>query len=352
MNNMLDKKIEIIQNIFKDKNVYLVGGCLRDLIMGLEPKDIDLATDMNVIEIVKTIEESGRKAYTQDSGYGCIRFKVQPDSSIKSELVEITTFRFEKYEENNRKPIVSIANNLLEDLQRRDFTINALALDIKDYPNLYKTIDYFEAENDIKEKILKSVGNPNKRFKEDPLRILRAFRFAGKYNLVFDINTLEATENNRCKLLYISKERIKDEMDKILSLEKPSLILRIMMQRKIFDIILPILCSQYEFNQNNPYHEFTLWEHTLRTVDLIPKENLLLRWAGLLHDIGKPYVANLNEGISRYNYHEKWSAKFADEILTGLRFSNKEKGFIITVIENHINEDSILKKYDDLAKRN
>jgi tRNA nucleotidyltransferase (CCA-adding enzyme) len=349
MNNQI---ITLVNDIIQAP-IYLVGGSVRDHLLGLKPKDYDFATALLPDEVEARIVASGRKAYTLGKKFGTIGMKLKLDDG-RYEYVEITTYRGEEYDQltkstlaRSRKPTVNFIEDLEQDLSRRDFTINALALDING-----QVIDYFNGQDDLTNKILRCVGVPKQRFKEDPLRILRAIRFAAKYNLEIEPKTWEYVCKMKFELLRVSKERWLIELDKILGFENVKAGLNLLMESGILGVIIPELILQKDYDQNSPWHDFTLWDHTCRVVENCPKENLDLRWSALLHDIAKPFTRTENpKGHSNYLNHDILGAEMSLKVSDYLKFSRARKEFIFETILNHLKVECVLKEFDDGGKK-
>jgi len=329
--------------------LYLVGGAVRDTLLSRDVKDWDFATSALPDEIEAAVRKFGAKPYLIGKRFGTIGFKFPFDGSIRGfKYIEITTFRAEEYVEGSRKPSVRFSEDIIEDLSRRDFTINAIAMN--SHGKLY---DPFNGREDCTSEIIRAVGNPTIRFKEDPLRILRAIRFAAKYDFQIEVQTHKKLSEKRVSLLSVSKERWADELDKILSLDDPTTGLNLLMESKLMQILIPELVLQYKYNQNTPYHDFDLWTHTLKVVQATPSDNLNLRWAALLHDVAKPMTrSEKNENQSNYILHDIVGAEVALKICRYLRFSNERTDYITNAIKNHLHPDSDLKEFDDKGKRN
>jgi putative nucleotidyltransferase with HDIG domain len=295
--------------------VYLVGGSVRDTILNREVNDWDFCTPKTPDEIELAFRNTGRKVWTAGKKFGTIASKVQLDDGVFTK-VEITTFRTEVYTEGSRKPQVQFAEHLEADLSRRDFTINAIAM------RNGKLIDPFGGISDIEEGIIKAVGNPRQRFKEDPLRLMRAARFASQLGFVIEGNTFEKMIERSHSILTISKERVMDEMNKILLSKNPRVGLEILMRTGIMRFVIPELSLQYKYNQNSCYHALDLWEHTIRVVEEVPQD-LVLRWSALLHDIGKPFTRteNVKTGYSNYIKHDILGADIVDKLAVHLKWS-------------------------------
>jgi tRNA nucleotidyltransferase (CCA-adding enzyme) len=342
-------KIESILN----HQVYLVGGAVRDCILGIEPKDYDFCTDLLPDEIESQIRASSYKPYTLGKKFGTIGVKVELEPQ-GYEYVEITTFRGEEYDQvtkdelaKSRKPTVHFITDLREDLSRRDFTCNALAMDVDGV-----IIDYFDGQLDLENRILQTVGNPKQRFREDPLRILRALRFAAKYNLTIESKTWDTLCKMRYELVRISRERWVQEMDGILGLENVRVGLDLLMDSGILALMIPELILQKNYDQNSPWHDFTLWDHTCKVVAHCPRGDVNLRWAALLHDIAKPFTRTENpKGNSNYIHHEILGSEMSLKVSHYLKFSSKRRDFIRDIILNHLTLDCALKVHDDASKK-
>jgi len=336
---------QLIQNLLNIPT-FLVGGAVRDTILGKPVKDWDFTTPASPDEIEAAIVATGRKTYNIGKKFGTVGFKFETSGQV-FEYVEITTFRKEIYFEKNRKPQVDFVTDIQEDLGRRDFTINSMAM-----KSDLKLIDPFNGVEDLKNKIIRAVGNPKIRFKEDPLRMLRAIRFASSLDFMIEEKTWDKLCSARWSLLDISKERWVLEMDKILSQNNPERGLDLLMDSGLLGIIIPELSLQLNYNQNSTYHDFDLWTHTKNVISGVPNTELNLRWTALLHDIAKPFTKTENkQGYSNYLSHELLGAEMANKVCNYLKFSNERTAFIIENITNHLKPESPLKKYDDGRKK-
>lgn len=342
-NLLSDSQIELLtytQRLF-NKPVYLVGGAVRDILLGIEPKDYDFCSELTTNEVKEALKGKHR-TYLIGERHGTVGFKVGDD------MIEITTFRTEKYTKGSRQPNVEFVTSITEDLSRRDFTINAMAIRC----DTYKLIDPFGGEADINAKILRTVGDSKTRFKEDSLRILRAVRISSKYMLDIEAKTGDRIESMAYKLLEISKERWVEEMDKILMLEGMQLTVGLLRlwNYEIFRYIIPELQLQYKYDQNSKYHDFELHEHTTLVVRATPPK-LDLRWAALLHDIAKPFTRTENKnGNSNYINHEALGADMVEKLARHLKFSNDRREYIVDLVKNHLKDDCELRQYDNQGK--
>lgn len=327
--------------------VYMVGGAVRDSLLGKEPKDYDFATPLYPEEIEKAIKNTGRKVYGIGKRFGTLGFKVK-DNTGTWQYVEVTTFRNEKYKEGSRKPEVSFVKDITADLSRRDFTINALAYKGE------KLIDPFGGLEDIENKVIRAVGKPSQRFKEDPLRMLRAGRFASQLNFTIDEQVAVAVKNLNYKILEVSRERWMMEFDKILMTDKPSIALDFFMETRLMNFMIPELALQYKYDQKSVYHNLTLWEHTKKALDATPKD-INLRWAILWHDIGKPFVRTdkYSDGVwikTNYIKHDMVGEKLVIMLANYLKWSNERTKVVANLVKNHLQDNSPLREYDQQGK--
>jgi poly(A) polymerase/tRNA nucleotidyltransferase (CCA-adding enzyme) len=331
---------------------YLVGGCVRDLLLARTPKDWDVTTNAVPEEIQKAFDNT---FYENDFGtVGVVTASTEP--SLK--VVEVTPYRREaKYSDKRHPDIVHFAKKLEDDLQRRDFTANAMALRISQAAYLYseedgqksvletgdvdekfvEIVDLWEGRKDLEKKIIRTVGNPSDRFNEDALRILRAVRLAAELNFSIDKTTNEAVKDCAHLLKMISKERIRDEFSKILMSEIPDSSIREMQKLGILRLIAPELEEGIDITQNKE-HVYTVWEHNLRSLKHSAEKKfpLEVRIASLLHDIGKPRT-KMGEGPdSTFYNHEVVSARMAAQILSRLRYPKKFIEKVVRLVRWHL----------------
>lgn len=331
-----------VEEVLGGNTVYLVGGCIRDELLGKETKDYDFATSLSPKQTEMLVRNAGRKPYLVGKRFGTIGFKT-PDGK---HFLEVTTFRYEEYVNENRKPSVTYGNSIIEDLARRDFTINAIARKSNG-----KIIDPFNGVNDLINGVIKAVGVPRHRFKEDPLRMLRAARFSSILDARVDDATYNAIKKTSHRILNISKERIVSELDRILVSDRPERGLQLLMDSDVLRYIIPEIAIQKDYNQNTRYHRFDLWNHTLGTVCEIDPEKHL-RWAALLHDVAKPFTAviNKNHGMTNYPKHDLLGEHMALDICRRLKMSSYDSQTIASLVGGHLSMDSPLKNADSSAK--
>ena len=295
---------------------YIVGGCVRDILLGYEPYDYDITTNALPEEIKEVFSDCGIiNKNGEKHGTVTIRYN--------HENIEITTFRCDGQYLDHRHPNdVIFTRNLKEDLSRRDFTINAMAYDLNN-----KLYDYFDGEKDLNNNIIKAVGNPHKRFDEDALRILRALRFSSVLGFDIDNETLDAMYILKDTVSYVSKERIKIELDKMICGKYFSKIMRNKKIREIFGVIIPEIKDTFDFDQKSKYHSNDLYNHILNVVEKVDN-NHILRLSALFHDIGKAtnYQVDYRDGKEIYHFlnHEKKSYEIALNVLKRLKYSNDE----------------------------
>jgi len=325
-------------------NCYLVGGSVRDILIGRQPKDWDFCTPMLPDEIECRVKKAGRRAYVIGKRFGTIGFKVILEDA--PHLVEVTTFRTENYSLGSRKPQVEFVDSITHDLSRRDFTFNAMAMQ-RD-----RLIDPFGGKEDLKRGLVKAVGNATTRFKEDPLRMLRAFRFMGQFDFRLDNDTGIALQKRTHRILMVSKERWVDEMDKILMSPYVCDALLGMAEIGLIKFMFPELHLQLNYNQNSPYHSMTLWNHTRMVVANSPPD-VELRWAALLHDIAKPFVMTTHpvKLHSQYIKHDMVGAEMVEKIALYLKWSNARRERVMDIVLHHLEDDCPIRSADKLAHK-
>ncbi len=332
----MDKIYEQVEKIISP--VYMVGGSIRDELMGIEPKDYDFITPHDPDAIEQKIRDVKRKPFLTGKRFGTIGVK------IGGHLVEITTFRTERYQRGNRKPEVEFVNDIMADLGRRDFTINAMA------KRGEKLIDPFNGQGDIKKRIIKCVGNATSRFREDPLRMLRAARFSAQLGFNIDETTFKSAAKLNYKILQVSKERWVMELDRLLLSPYVDRGLNNLMDTGLFRYMIPELFLQKNYNQNSKYHAYNLWKHTVRVTNLAPLE-INLRWAALLHDMAKPFVRVEKEDRSVYAKHDILGHELVIRLGNYLRWSNKRIEIVSNLVKDHLRDDSPLRDIDNMAKK-
>ncbi|MBI2635017.1 MAG: HD domain-containing protein [Parcubacteria group bacterium] len=305
---------------------YAVGGCVRDFILGREPNDWDITTNAKPDEIQKIFKNS---VYENDFGTVAINTESQNE---RLKIIEITTYRIEeKYTDKRHPDAVKFTTKLEDDLARRDFTVNAIAYDGK------KFIDPFGGQKDIASKIIRTVGNPKERFNEDALRLMRAIRFAVQLNFKIDKKTVEGIGENSGDIVAISKERIRDEVIKIIKTENAMAGIEMLSEFGLLKHIMPEMEEGINVGQNK-HHIYTVWEHNLRALDWAAKNDykMEVRMASLLHDVGKPRAKQGDGPDSTFYNHEVVGAKMTAQILERLKFPKKFVEKVTLLVRYHL----------------
>ncbi len=330
----IPKEILNIAEKLKENNfqTYLVGGCVRDLLMEREPKDWDITTDAKPQEIQKIFPDSVYK-----NKFGTVAVKTSSENE-KLKIVEITTFRIEgKYTDKRHPDEVKFAKTIEEDLSRRDFTINAIALEPNTQNLKPKFIDPYGGQENIKNKIISTVGNSIDRFNEDALRLMRAIRFSVQLNFEIEEKTFKAIKKESGFIEMIAKERIRDEFVKIIETSLAKKGIELLEKLNLLKYIIPELREGINTGQNK-HHIYTVWEHNLRALDYAIKKNysLEIRLASLLHDVGKPKT-KAGDGLDCTFYnHEIVGAKMAAIILDRLCFSKNFTEKVVHLVRYHL----------------
>ncbi|GHV60587.1 HDIG domain-containing protein [Spirochaetia bacterium] len=312
-----------------EKEVYLVGGAVRDLFRGKKAQDWDLATNATPEEVIALFRSGRWRVIPTGIKHGTVTVH------YKGHDLEVTTFRTESDYRDGRHPeTVAYAATIEEDLSRRDFTMNAIALHLPGG----EPADPFGGTGDIKKQLIRCVGNPAERFTEDGLRPLRGVRFAAQLGFTFDPATLDAIPRALPVTAGVSPERVRDELDKIIGSPNPAAALRLMEQTGLLALILPELADCRGVDQKG-YHQFDVLDHSLLACDYAGRAGYPLEvgLAALFHDIGKPAVRKLDEaGIWTFYQHEKISAEITRKILTRLRYSNAQIDSTCHLIAEHM----------------
>ncbi len=324
--NNVDKILNMLNNAGYE--AFAVGGCVRDAMLGIEPNDWDITTSAQPAEI-KEVFSSCRTI-----GIGEVHGTI--GVLIDDVVYEITTYRIDgDYADKRHPDSVSFAKTIEEDLSRRDFTVNAMA-----YNNEKGIVDPFNGQADLKYKALRCVGDPDTRFNEDALRILRGLRFASVYNFGIESKTAASIIRNRLLLNDISEERIASEFNKLLCGDNVKYILS--RYKDVFSVFFPEIVSTFDFAQNTPHHNKTVWRHITASVSFIEPDELL-RLVMFLHDVGKPLALRTDsKGIDHFKGHNHFGAVLAKNALERLKYPRKTIDDVCVLIEYHdvrFNED-------------
>lgn len=310
---------------------YAVGGCVRDIILGREPEDWDITTSATPLEVKQLFRR------TVDTGieHGTVTVLLDKDH------YEVTTYRLDgEYEDNRHPKEVSFTSSLTEDLKRRDFTINAMAYNEKE-----GLIDLFGGVQDLNNGVIRCVGRAIERFDEDALRILRAVRFCAQLGFTIDIETTKAIKEKAKKLSFISAERIRVELNKLLVSDHPDQ-MRLLYELGITKVILPEFDRMMITPQNNRHHIYSVGEHTIHTLEEVAgkqregrfdlNQRSILRWTMLLHDVEKPGTISLGKDGQHHFYgHPEKGAVTAKQILKRFKFDNDTLNAVVHLIRMH-----------------
>ena len=310
---------------------YIVGGCVRDMLLGRAIHDTDITTNALPEQIISAFPDC--KIIPTGIKHGTVTI-------IKNHIpYEITTYRIDgEYTDSRRPDTVEFTADITDDLSRRDFTMNAIAMDRHG-----ALVDAFGGKNDIENKLIRCVGEPELRFTEDALRIMRAIRFSSQLGFAIEKNTAEAVHRMKDRLKNISRERVRDELDKLLCGKN---CLDVLMEYSdVIATIIPEFQASIGFEQHTPYHRYDVWEHTVRAVANAPADNLNMRRALLFHDIAKPYCAEFDsDGRGHFKHHNRMSAEMTEKIMKDLRYDNDSIKYAVTLIAHH--DDKFFHRYD------
>ncbi len=324
---------EIIHTLQKNGyEAYVVGGCVRDSVIGRPVHDWDICTSATPSEMLEIFKD--RKIIETGLQHGTVTVVVN------GEPYEITTYRIDGIYSDNRRPdAVTFTDKLVEDLRRRDFTINAMA-----YNDEEGLIDPFNGMEDIKYKKISCVGRAEDRFGEDALRILRAIRFAAQLEFAIIPGTDWEIHKQYKNLENISIERINSEFCKIASSD--DFCVELLLYKDVFSLFIPELKDMFDFPQNNPWHIWDVFGHTIHAVEYCDSDDLTVRLAVFFHDFGKPHSYQDGEdGIRHFKGHGKVSADMTDSIMKRLRFDNETRNNVVELVYYHDATFEVGKKY-------
>lgn len=311
---------------------YVVGGCVRDFLLDRELHDWDICTNA----LPEQMKECFASYHVIETGLQHGTLTVMVDHVG----YEITTYRIDgEYTDHRHPDSVQFISRLQEDLRRRDFTINAMAADISG-----KVYDFYDGQFDLVHKLIRCVGDPDNRFTEDPLRILRAMRFESKLGFLIERNTEDAMRKHRHLLQYISKERISSELTGILMGDCHSTLACF---PDVLSVCIPEIKPCIGFQQNNPHHNMTVFDHIIFSVSIAPKD-LYTRLALLYHDIGKPLCYSFEDGVGHFYGHAAISKDIAEKSLKELRLDNQTVKLVTQLVEAH---DRIIEPRKPVIRR-
>lgn len=314
---------------------YVVGGCVRDSLLGRIPHDWDICTDATPEQMYEVF----RRFRVLNTGVKHGTITVLDDENV---AYEVTTFRTEgEYSDNRHPDSVDFVSDFRADAARRDFTINAMA-----YSEMSGLIDYFGGKQDIKLRLIRCVGDPDARFQEDALRIFRALRFSSVYGFDIEVETAAAIHRNASLLEHVSAERIRDELCKLLA---GSNVLQVLLDYSdVISVIIPEMRPCIGFEQHNRYHQYTVYDHIAHAVANYTGGDSVVNVALLLHDIGKPECYTEDERGGHFYGHGTPSARIAEEVVRRLRFSREEQEAIVELVRDH---DSVIEPQPKVVRR-
>jgi poly(A) polymerase len=327
---------------------YLVGGCVRDVILGREPADYDVTTRATPEEVMRLFPET----YAVGAQFGVVLVP----SSDKTWTVEVATFRSdEDYSDGRRPDSVRYSSDAREDVERRDFTINGLLLD----PLNDEVLDYVGGRKDIEAHVVRTIGDPERRFTEDKLRLLRAVRFAARLGYEIEPSTFSAIRKLATQIHQVSRERVADELNKMLTEGRARRACELLDATGLLREVLPEIFAMKGIAQPPQYHpEGDVWQHTLLLLENLAHPcSRTQAWGALLHDVGKPPTFRVAPDRIRFDGHVEVGVKMAAEICRRLRFSNGDTEQILALIQQHMRfgdlqrmKESTLKKFLRLPK--
>ena len=324
---------------------------MRDLLLGREPADYDVSTDATPTQVMKIFP----RTYAVGAQFGVVLVPSQPDGDAGSEVVpesvvEVATFRSDVGYSDGRHPDeVRFSKDPREDVERRDFTINGLMLD----PENDKVIDFVGGRKDIEAGLVRTIGDPAKRFAEDKLRMLRAVRFAARFDYAIDQSTMIAIESLSADIHQVSNERLRDELTKMLTEGRARRAFLLLDETGLLREVLPEISAMKGVEQPPQYHpEGDVFVHTLLLLQNLPHPcSATLAWGALLHDVGKPPTFRVAPDRIRFDGHVEVGVKMAEDICRRLRFSNDDTEQVLALVNNHMRFADITRMKESTLKR-
>ena len=303
------------------------GGCVRDLLLGLVPVDYDVATDATPEQVMLSLPF---RAITVGISFGVVRIRHPRMQGIE---VEVATFRSDSAYVDGRRPAAVVFSSPQLDAARRDFTINGMFMD----PESSQVIDYVGGLDDLRNQVLRAIGDPAERFREDKLRLLRAIRFAARFNLEIEPNTLQSLRAMAGEVVVIAPERIAQELRRMLVHVNRAQAMNMALEVGLLAAILPPLVDMRGLFQGKPVQpEGDLWDHTMLVLRLLPvRPSFTLAFAALVHDVGKPFTRANHHGRTSFHSHDQVGSRIADRLCRNLRLSNVERERITWLVAFH-----------------
>ena len=341
--NVLDEKpfLKELSNLYAKNGfqIYLVGGAVRDAILGIETKDFDFTTNASSEDSIKMLNKNDYKTTEIGRAFGTI------ETTVGDYSIHITTYREDKYNKDSRKPEIKTSGELETDLSRRDFTVNAIAYDI----NNSELIDPHGGLKDLSEGLIRTPDTADISFSDDPLRMLRACRFVSTHGFTPNNELFKAISKNVERIEIVSTERIRDEFTKLLTGKEPSLGLKAFVESGLSELIMPEL-NELKIEVDPKHHHKDVYEHTMVVLDRV-SPTLVSRMSALLHDIGKPKTKGIENGKVHFRHHEVVGAKMSKKILKRLKYDNETIKKVSLLVENHLRPHTFKMGWTDSAVR-
>jgi poly(A) polymerase len=342
-----DSAISIVRNLQEaGYQTYFVGGCVRDMILHREPADYDIATDATPDQVMRIFPET----YAVGAKFGVVLVPSSSSGRNENEVVEVATFRSDfGYSDGRHPDQVRYSKDPQEDVERRDFTVNGLLLDpIKD-----EILDFVGGRKDLDAGVIRAIGEPERRFAEDKLRMLRAVRFAARFGYTIEPVTFAAIQKLASQIHQVSRERVRDELTKMLIEGHARSAFLLLDQTGLLHEVLPEISAMKGVEQPPQFHpEGDVFVHTLLLLDKLPQPcPSTLAWGALLHDVGKPATFRIAPERIRFDGHVDVGVKMAQEICRRLRFSNDEADQILALVGNHMRFAQALQMKESTLKR-
>ena len=341
--NVLDEKpfLKELSNLYAKNGfqIYLVGGAVRDAILGIETKDFDFTTNASSEDSIKMLNKNDYKTTEIGRSFGTI------ETTVEDYSIHITTYREDKYNKDSRKPEIKTSGELETDLSRRDFTVNAIAYDI----NNNEIIDPHGGLKDLSEGLIRTPDTADISFSDDPLRMLRACRFVSTHGFTPNNELFKAISKNVERIEIVSTERIRDEFTKLLTGKEPSLGLKAFVESGLSELIMPEL-NELKIEVDPKHHHKDVYEHTMVVLDRV-SPTLVSRMSALLHDIGKPKTKGIENGKVHFRHHEVVGAKMSKKILKRLKYDNETIKKVSLLVENHLRPHTFKMGWTDSAVR-
>lgn len=322
---------EYVENLIKKLEAagfeaFIVGGCVRDILMDIEPKDWDMTTNAKPDEMMDIFEDA-----KYENTFGTVLMPIRDHKGEVLTVVEITTYRSEQgYSDRRRPDEIIFEDELDKDLERRDFTMNSLAMNLDG-----DIVDLFGGKKDIKIKVIRAVGEPVDRFREDALRMMRAIRFSCQLGFEIEPKTMRAITKNAGNIKFVANERIGDELKKIMQSDRAYEGIMLLHEAKLLQYIIPELERGVGVNQNK-HHTFSVWKHNTQSLKHCPSTDWCVRMAAMLHDVGKPETKTLIKGDYTFYNHEYAGERMTRKIMRRLKYSNEDTQRVTNLVRNHM----------------